>query len=59
MYKIFFAIGHLLEATFQILVVLGWVPVILTSLTLAFGFIYWLMTQRRYNERARRSGTLA
>jgi CHASE2 domain-containing sensor protein len=58
MYQIFFSIGHFLEATFQILVVLGWFPVIGISLILAFGLVYWLMLQRRYSEEARRRGTL-
>ncbi len=58
MYKIFFAIGHFLEATFQILVVLGWVPVIIFTLILTFGFLYWLFLQRKLTEKARHQGSL-
>ena len=58
MYKIFFAIGHFLERTFQILVVLGWLPVIVFTLILTFGFVYWLFLQRKLSEKARRDGTL-
>ncbi len=59
MYQIFFSIGRFLESTFTILAALGWVPVILISVILAFGLVYWLMMQDRYNKEARRKGTLA
>jgi CHASE2 domain-containing sensor protein len=58
MYKIFFSIGHLLEATFTILEAMGWLPVIGISLILAFGLVYWLMLQRRYSAEAKRRGSL-
>ena len=59
MYKIFFAIGHFLETTFSILVAMGWLPVILISIILAVGLVYWLVLQDRYNKEARRRGTIA
>jgi hypothetical protein len=59
MQQISFTIAHLLEATFQILVVLGWFPVIIFSVILFFGMIYWLNLQGRYNRKARQQGTIA
>ena len=59
MYKIFFSIGHILESTFTILEAMGWLPVILISIVLAVGLLYWLMLQDRYNKEARRKGSLA
>ncbi|MDQ3100924.1 MAG: hypothetical protein M3R08_06030 [Bacteroidota bacterium] len=58
MSQIFFSIGHFLEASFLILVAMGWLPVIGISLILAFGLVYWLLTQRRYSQEARRRGTM-
>ncbi len=59
MQKIFFSIGDLLENTFQILVALGWLPVIGFSAIMFLGFLYWLRLQGRYNRQARQNGTLA
>ncbi len=58
MYKIFFGIGHFLEATFAFIVALEWLPVIVISLLLTFGFFYWLYLQKRYSDDARRRGTM-
>ncbi|MBK9176374.1 MAG: hypothetical protein IPM46_08540 [Flavobacteriales bacterium] len=59
MQKIAFAIGHLLEWTFTGLAALGWLPVILTTIVLFFGLIYWLALQGKYNRRAKAENTLA
>jgi hypothetical protein len=59
MQKFAFALGHLLEATFKILTSLGWLPVVLSSLAIFFGIVYWLGLQGRYNRRAKEQGTLA
>ena len=58
MQDISFAIAHLLEWTFSILTVLGWMPVTAFTLIMAGGFLYWLMLQGRYNRQAREKGTL-
>ena len=59
MQDISFAIGRFLEATFSILTVLGWLPVIAFSVIMFFGMLYWLNLQGRYNAKAKREGTLA
>jgi CHASE2 domain-containing sensor protein len=59
MQDISFAIAQFLEATFQILVALHWLPVVAFSLIMALGSIYWLVLQGRYNRQAREKGTLA
>lgn len=59
MQKIFFSIGDLLESSFQVLVVLGWLPVISFSVIMFLGFLYWLKLQADYNRKAREKGTLA
>lgn len=58
MQKIAFAIGHFLEATFKILSWMGWFPITVISLLMAFGLVYWLMLQGRYNRKAAKEGTL-
>lgn len=58
MQKIAFAIGHFLESTFKILSWMGWGPVTVISLLMAFGLVYWLMLQGRYNRKAAKEGTL-
>jgi hypothetical protein len=59
MQQIAFTIGKLLEATFGLIVPLGWLPVSAFSLIMFFGFLYWLKIQGDYNRKARRDGTLA
>lgn len=59
MQQISFAIAQVLEATFSILPVLGWLPPLAFALTFFIGFVYWLMLQGRYNSKAKQNGTLA
>lgn len=59
MQKIWFGIAKFLEATFDwLLTPFGWFPVISFILILAFGFVYWMVLQNRYNQEARRKGGL-
>ncbi|MAY84158.1 MAG: hypothetical protein CMP59_08500 [Flavobacteriales bacterium] len=51
-----YAIGAFLEATFQILPILGNLPNILFTLTIGGGFVYWMMELKKYKEEARHSG---
>ncbi|MBL7963871.1 MAG: hypothetical protein JNM31_08495 [Flavobacteriales bacterium] len=54
MQDIWFAIARLLMFTFDALLVpFGWMPVTAMILVMAFGAIYWLMLQGRYNRRAK------
>lgn len=59
MQKIVFALGHFTETCLGLLVAMGWLPIVLISLTLFFGLVYWLNIQGRYNRKARKEGTLA
>lgn len=59
MQQISFAIGHFLESSFQVLVVLGWIPPVGISLLLAGGLVYWLRLQAKYNRKAEKDGTMA
>lgn len=49
-------IGHALQYTLEVLVTLGWLPVTLFSLVLAFGLVYWLGVQAKYTRRAKEKG---
>ena len=54
MSKIWFSIGHFVQATFKlVLVPLGWLPVVVFMLVLAFGAIYWMNAQAKYTRRAK------
>ena len=54
MSKIWFSIGHFVQATFNlVLVPLGWAPVVVFMLVLAFGAIYWMNAQAKYTRRAK------
>lgn len=59
MQQIAFSIGQLLESTFTILPVLGWLPSIAISLIIAFGLVFWMVLQSRYDRKAKANGTLA
>jgi len=59
MQEIAFAIGHFLEWCFSLLVMMGWLPVTLFTVTMFLGFVYWLNLQGRYDRRAKRTNTLA
>ena len=59
MQQISFAIGHFLESSFQVLVVLGWIPPVGIVLLLAGGLVYWLRLQAKYNRKAEKDGTMA
>lgn len=54
-----FALGHLMEKSFRIIVEMEWVPVIGTALLIFFGIVYWLNWQGKYNRKAKEDGTLA
>jgi len=59
MQQISFTIAHLLEATFTILPVLGWLPPLAFAATIFLGLIYWLSLQAKYDRKAKKDGTLA
>ena len=59
MQKISFAAGHFLEWTFTFLEGMGWMPVVITSVVLFVGMLYWLGLQARDNKRAKATNTLA
>lgn len=60
MQEVFFSIARFVEATFDwLLVPFGWLPIILFSLILGFGALYWLMLQARFNRRAKERNELA
>lgn len=51
-----YSIGDFLEATFQILPLLGNLPNILFTLVILGGLGYWLMQLKKYKEEAGRTG---
>lgn len=54
MTDIWYSIGHFLQSTFNMLLVpFGWFPVYLFMCVLAFGAVYWMNLQVRYNRRAK------
>ncbi len=59
MQQIFFAIGHFLEWTFNILTAMGWLPVTLITVVMFGGLFFWLALQAKYNRKAKASNTLA
>jgi len=59
MQQISFAIGHFLESSFQVLVILGWIPPVGIALLLTGGLVYWLRLQARYDRKAQKDGTMA
>ncbi len=57
MTKFWYGIGHFFQKVFDwVLTPFGWAPVVIFSLVLAFGAIYWLRLQGRYNRTAREKG---
>lgn len=49
----FFAFGHICQTTFDwLLVSVGWAPPVIFACVLAFGAVYWMMAQAKYNRRA-------
>ncbi|HEX2615892.1 MAG TPA: hypothetical protein VHL57_00035 [Flavobacteriales bacterium] len=57
MTHIWFWIGHVLQLTFKYLLVsLGWIPVVIFSVLLFVGMLYWLNLQAKYNRRAEEKG---
>lgn len=59
MQQIAFTIGHLLESTFTVLPVLGWLPPIVFSVVIFIGLVVWMSLQARYDRRAKANNTLA
>lgn len=59
MNSIWYGIGHFLTKTFNwFLVSFGWTPVVLFSVVIAIGLVYWMYCQVRYTRRDRQQGTL-
>ncbi|MFT3884324.1 MAG: hypothetical protein QM724_02500 [Flavobacteriales bacterium] len=57
MNHIWYSIGHVLQLSFKFLLVsLGWAPVVVFSLVLFIGLLYWLSLQARYTRRAKEKG---
>jgi hypothetical protein len=57
MTKLWYGIGHSLQTLMDwVLTPFGWAPVVIFSLVLAFGAIYWLMLQGRYSRAAKEKG---
>lgn len=51
-----FGFGHGMQWLLSFLVGMGWFPVILFTIVMAIGSIYWLILQNRYNQRAKEKG---
>ena len=58
MQQIYFAIGHFLDNSFKILVTMDWMPVVAISILLGVVLEYCLNMQGKYNDAAKRYGTL-
>ncbi len=58
MNSIWYGIGHFVEWTLSFITPLDWLPVTLICLVMAFGALYWLMWQGRYNRRAKERNEL-
>jgi hypothetical protein len=57
MTKFWFGIGHSIQTLLDwVLTPFGWAPVVLFSLVLAFGFVYWLVLQSRFTRAAKQKG---
>ncbi|KAA3649513.1 MAG: hypothetical protein DWP98_07090 [Bacteroidetes bacterium] len=52
-----YGLGDLLEASFEILPVLGNIPNIIFSLIIFFGLVYWIMQLKKFKAEAQRNGT--
>ncbi|QQR88290.1 MAG: hypothetical protein IPJ76_08795 [Flavobacteriales bacterium] len=50
------SLGHGIQWLLEGLVVMGWGPVVLFSIIMAIGAIYWMMLQGRYNRKAKETG---
>ena len=60
MQDIFFALGHFLESTFNLLLVpFAGLPVTAIFVLMFVGLFYWLFLQGKYNAKAKKDGTLA
>lgn len=54
MNHVWYGIGHFLQKTFNwLLVSFGWAPVVVFSVLLFIGVLYWLNLQAKYNRRAK------
>ena len=51
-----YGLGDFLEATFQILPMLGNLPNILFSTIIFGGLVYWIMELKKYKVEAKRTG---
>jgi hypothetical protein len=57
MTKIWYGIGHFMQTLFNwVLTPFGWTPVVIFSLVLGFGAIYWLVLQARFTRSAKEKG---
>lgn len=59
MQQIAFTIAQLLESTFTVLPLLGWLPPITFAVTIFLGLVFWMMSQDRYDRKAKQNNTLA
>lgn len=54
MTHVWFWFGHLFQWTFKnLLVPMGWAPVYIFMIVLAFGALYWMNLQSKYTKRAK------
>lgn len=59
MTHIWFSIAHILQMTFEVVLVkAGWITPIIITLVLCFGAAYWLMWQGKYSRRAKERNEL-
>jgi hypothetical protein len=57
MTKFWFGIGHSIQALLDlVLTPFGWAPVVIFSLVLTFGGVYWLVLQSRFTRMAKEKG---
>ena len=56
MESVFFGIGHFLQATFQIIVMLDWIMPVTFISVLLFGMAYWLYTQTVLTRKSKERG---
>jgi hypothetical protein len=56
MESFFFGIGHFAQATFQILVMMGWAAPTVFIVVMLFGMAFWLRTQTVLSRKAKERG---
>jgi hypothetical protein len=59
MNTLWYGIGRFLQETFDVLLVtFGWTPVVIFSVAIGVGLVYWMYCQVKYTERAKGKGDL-